>query len=145
MRPYLRLVLCLSVFVPTDIFAQSSEGEHNKEWLALVRTGPVSPDFLRDSLVLPDSALTRYSIEYRQHLTRTKAQREAAIVALKDGDRDGAGRGHRSRAVRALLSEDGSFEHDHLMPLLTPEQRRAVLRPRVQGMGSAMRARTPRS
>jgi hypothetical protein len=145
MQRYLKLVLCLSVLAPSDIFAQAPEGDHNKEWLTLVQVGPTSPDFLLDSLALPDSALARYTLEYRQHLTRTKAHRDAAVMALKNVDRGGAGGGYRSRAVRALLSEDGSFEHKHLMPLLTPEQRRAVLRPRIQGMQSAMRARAPRN
>jgi hypothetical protein len=145
MQPYLKLVLCLSLLVPAGIRAQAPESEQNKEWIALVQAGPTSPDFLRDSLALPDSALARYSLEYRQHLTLTKAQREAAIAALKGVDGDEAGGGRRSRAVRTLLREDGSFEHNHLMPLLTPEQRRTVLRPRIQGTQSALRARAPQN
>jgi hypothetical protein len=145
MQQYLKLILCLSVSAHTGVFAQAPESQQNKQLVAMVQAGPMSPDTLRDSFALPDSALARYTLEYRQHLTKTKAQRDEAILALKATDADEAGRGYRSRAVRALLREDGSFEHIHLMPLLTPEQRSTVLRSRGHGMRSTMRARAPRS
>lgn len=145
MQRHSKLVICLSVFAHVGLLAQAPEPQQSKEFLALVQAGPMSPDLVRGSLALPDSALARYTVEYRRHLTRTKAQREQAMVVLKDSAADEAGGGYRSRVVRALLREDGNFEHAHLMPLLTPEQRRKVLRSRMQGTGSAMRARAPRT
>jgi hypothetical protein len=99
---------------------------------------------LGDSLAVADSGLARYSKEYGRHMAHTKVERAKAVAALKEASRDQDGAGQASSArdlVREILREDGSFEDRHLMPLLTPDQRRAVRWPRMKALRTALRDR----